>query len=439
MSDFQYKPYPHQLDFHASPRRFRTLYGGRRGGKSLAGMVETIYWLYGKRDIKKPTGTLIAPTYLDLMDIHVPLLFKLIHPDNIQDWNKSEKRLTLTNGAMVTLRSADNPETLGRGRDYDFLWWDEACFSHGGSMAWQSIYPSLLDRGGKAWITTTPKGRDWVYKTFIQPAIDGDPQFAYWSFKSSDNTELDRDFLEAAKRDMSDKMYRQEILGEVVSFSGLIYPDYNESVHLEDTHEAGRDDPFFIGMDYGYQNPTAILLVAQDDKQRLHVVDEIYESKLLPVDIAKRIDEMLSRNGLTRERIIDWVWDPSIEEEDKARIHELELPFIDGTNDVLSGIAEVTRRLRYDTKRKPSLRIAKRCQHLRDEFGSYSWRTSPADSSTMDERPEKAYDHALDSLRYICMAYPEAATPVVRDPWTDEVIDDGIGIEMEEERVLEVD
>jgi phage terminase large subunit len=79
--------------------------------------------------------------------------------------------------------------------------------------------------------------------------------------------------------------------------------------------------------------------------------------------------------------------------------------------DVLPGIRTVKARLQKHGDGRPRLYIHPRCVNLLREIGMYVWDESP--SGATKERPRKENDHAMDALRYLCMAVDNARTPKV--------------------------
>ena len=72
-------------------------------------------------------------------------------------WEPSLRRLTWANGAMATLFSAAEPESL-RGPQHDFAWADEIAKWPSGIKAWDNLMLGLrLGENPRAMATTTPR------------------------------------------------------------------------------------------------------------------------------------------------------------------------------------------------------------------------------------------------------------------------------------------
>ena len=406
-----YKPHKYQRAFHSSEARFRTFIAGRRGGKTIAGTLEALSYAYGSRIGKKgsrqtPThGWIISPTYQMLKDINIPVLMEWCNPDTIASWNKSDNRLEFKNGSTITLRSGENPDRL-RGVGLDWIWLDEACFMS--KQVWEVLYPTLTDKNGVAWVTTTPQGYDWVYDTFYKPAIDKEKGFEAWKFTTLDNPYIDQSLVEQAKKDLSDMMFKQEYLASFEKFEGLIYPDFNEARHCKESDKT-LTDIYFVGLDVGWNHPTAGLLVKEDTNGNLFVIDEFREQFLTAKEISNQLNGMLVRNGLREQDIEMFIIDPASKGTQQTsgqsmmfQLQEEGWGFVPANNDVMAGINRVTRMFREDR-----LYIAKRCKMLIDELNNYHWRKWNEEKDSNRSEPFKLGEDLCDSLRYIVMSRPD--------------------------------
>ncbi len=402
-----YKPHKFQKQFHSSRARFRSLIAGRRGGKTIAGTIEALWQADQTPKLKgRPThGWIISPTYQMLKDVNIPILMEWCPPDAIKDWNKSDNKLELTNGSTITLRSGENPDRL-RGVGLDWVWLDEACFMS--KQVWEVLYPTLTDKGGIAWITTTPQGYDWVHDTFYQPAVNKEPGFEAWKYTTLDNPYIDQSLVEQARKDLSEMMFKQEYLASFEKFEGLIYPEFSHEVHIKE-QDSAITDTYFVGLDVGWNHPTAALLVKEDVAGNLFVVDEFREQYLDSKQISDQLSGLLVRNGLNPERIEMFVIDPASKGTQQTsgqsmlfQLQELGWPFIPGNNDRMAGINRVTRLLRENR-----LFVAKRCEKLRDELDNYHWRKWNEEKDSDRAEPFKLNDDLVDVLRYLVMSRPD--------------------------------
>lgn len=407
-----YKPHKYQLEFHKSSKRFRTLIAGRRGGKSLSGTIESLYFANNNPG---SLGYIVAPTYGMLKDVNIPMVFEWLPQSAIDSYNKVENRLVLKNGSEIRFRSGEKEDSL-RGPGIDWIWLDEACFMD--PYVWDVLLPALTDKGGVAWVTTTPQGYDWVYNRFYKPAMSGDPGYGAWTYKTVDNPYIDPELVEQARRDMSEQMFRQEYLATFEKFSGLVYPDFDEKKHTFSKEPVVEAPLYFVGIDVGYTNPTAALLVMEDEEHKLWVLDEWYHTEKTAPEIVEGVGGLVGD-----KRIENYLIDPASKGTQQTsemsvydQIIEAGLPVIPADNDVRGGINRVIQLFRND-----GLMIHKRCVNLIRELNTYSWKEQKKDESNKDERPIKKDDHCADSLRYICYHRPDWYVRRERDRYGREI------------------
>lgn len=198
-----------QRRFWASNARFRLFLGGIGSGKTYAGAVEIL------RQPAQTTGVVLAPTYPMLRDATLRSFIDLARP-LIADFNVSTMVMELTNGSRVLWRSADNPDRL-RGPNISWYWLDEAAMME--PDVWRIMLGRLRRLPAHAWVTTTPRGRNWLYHTFEAGRV------GYETVRSStrDNVHLPAEFITNLIDDYTADFARQEIDGEYVDPSGALF------------------------------------------------------------------------------------------------------------------------------------------------------------------------------------------------------------------------
>jgi PBSX family phage terminase large subunit len=426
-----YKPHQYQLAFHRSPARFRTLLAGRQSGKTFSGMMEALI-----QAEKQPgsIGYVVAPTYKHIKDVIVHELKKIINPNVVKKFSEQDMTLEFKPqkgcdyGSIIRFRSADNPESL-RGPKAHWIWYDEA--REISASAWDIQRPMLATTQGKVWVTTTPNGKDWVYKKFVEPAINGELEFAWWQFTSRDNPEAKFEEIEMAKLTMPDWFYRQEYEASIEEHVGLIYHEFKHSIHVinQDLITPQPTWRFFIGIDVGFHNPTAVLLVAEDQDRKLWVLDEVYEIRLSPEQVVGAIRKMLITNNVSENALMAKIIDPASAQKPQAATDSVQgimadqpLNFVteSGRNEVIPGIIRVQQYLKVDPKSgEPLMRISNKCKNLITEFEEYVWQPQRQSlEKNASDSPRKFKDHALDALRYIVMNRPELGPLAIQDPWS---------------------
>src|SRR5579871_3094238 len=79
----------------------------------------------------------------------------------------------------------------------------------------------LSDRNGKALIIGTPKGRNHFYE--LAQRAKSEPGWSYRSYTTLAGGRVPREEIEAARRDLDDKTFRQEYEASFENYAGLVY------------------------------------------------------------------------------------------------------------------------------------------------------------------------------------------------------------------------
>ena len=144
MSDLQIKLLPWQQEVWNDEHRFKVVAAGRRTGKSrLAAYLLIVNALQAE----KGHVFYVAPTQGQARDIMWQTLLEVGHPV-IQGSHINNLQLKLVNGATISIKGADRPETM-RGVSLKFLVMDE--YADMKPEVWEQILrPALADQNGSA-------------------------------------------------------------------------------------------------------------------------------------------------------------------------------------------------------------------------------------------------------------------------------------------------
>lgn len=250
-----------------SDKRFKVVVSGRRGGKTYSAIASLA------KAARHPNKTClyVAPTHGMCRQVMWKPLKQMLSDKNwVKRINESNLEITLINGSVIMLRSADNPDRL-RGLSLSHCVIDEA--SDISEDTWITVIrPALADQQGSALIITTPKARGWVYDVYNNaPQLDDWFRLTYTTLEGGLVPESE---IDAARREMGDREFRQEFLAEWVDFSGLIYYAFGDHNITDDTYiSPDQRVPLHIGCDFNVQPITGV--VAQVLNDRIHVFDEI--------------------------------------------------------------------------------------------------------------------------------------------------------------------
>jgi hypothetical protein len=206
-------------------KRFNVLACGRRFGKTALGIDRIIQTaLTGA-----PTGW-FSPTYRHLTDVWRELCDVLAAV--IVDRSQAERRLDLLGGGSVEMWSLDTAGDAARGRKYKTVVLDECALVPDLEHAWQSsIRQMLSDLQGDAWFLSTPRSISHYFHTLFARGVDSEREdWAAWQMPTSANPYIRPEEIEAARQDMSELAFRQEYLGEFVSWEGSVFRKIFEAI-----------------------------------------------------------------------------------------------------------------------------------------------------------------------------------------------------------------
>jgi len=393
----QLNPYDEQTPFLGTQRRYYGFISGIGAGKTFVGVLRAL--LNAQEWNPGALGAIIAPTGTNIRDIILPEMRDLgvFDVEGIEYRGKSaeEPGIHFANGSRILLEGADNTRKIERLRGLNLAWWwmDEAAIIP--KQAWD-ILTGRLRQGEyrNGFVTTTPKGQNWVYDRFVDAVAGTEAQHGDATVYADDETlsllevpthanpHNPDDYRESVETEYEGAFYRQEVLGEFTRFDGLVYPWFREDDHvIPDGELPTRYDRVVYGVDWGFSNPSVILAVAYYDDAPV-VLDEVYEERLTVEDLATQLGRLCDDHG---DGVV--YCDPA----EPASIEQLQRAGFDAVpadNDVQPGIQHVA-------SRKDALHVSERCQNLINEFGMYQYRDG-GDSDNV----RKEHDHAMDALRY---------------------------------------
>jgi len=312
-----------------------------------------------------------APTYKILMRATLPKLQEIYRGTQLQGNLKSTIGVyELPQGGRIWLGTADRPESL-EGGQYKAAWLDEA--GQMKYMAWVAIQARLGLKRGRCLLTTTPYGRNWLYRNFYKLWRKGYADYDVVSFESSDNPLYPKEEIERARRELSAELFDMRYRGAFRKMEGLVYPDFSD-YHVCEPFDIPASWDLRGGCDFGYVNPHVNLKGARDPrKDVIYVYEEYYKSFKQLKEIAETMFD------------VPWLGDP----EGRREIEELRALGVDiksGETAKTLCIAAVRARIRTGR-----LRIFTSCPFTLDEIETYHF-----DQKT--KKPVKEDDHCMDAL-----------------------------------------
>ena len=218
--------------------RFKIVAAGRRTGKSRIAA-----WMLIVNALQADKGHVfyVAPTQGQARDIMWQTLLELAHPV-VTSSHINNLQIKLVNGATISLKGADRPETM-RGVSLAFLVMDEYADMKP-EVFEQILRPALADQKGGALFIGTPMGRNHFYDLYKYAELEDDESYQAWHFTSYDNELLDPDEIDLAKKSMSSYAFRQEFMASFEARGSEMFKE--EWIKFTEAPEVGD---YYISID----------------------------------------------------------------------------------------------------------------------------------------------------------------------------------------------
>ena len=305
-------------------------------------------------------------------------------------WRRSEKILEVRRGAVTNIFEVfggkdESSFTLIQGRTLAGVLLDEVVLMPR-SFVEQAMTRCSVD-GAKMWFSCNPGSpQHWFYVEWIQRHKERNA--LYLHFKMTDNPGLSEKTLARYEAMFTGVFYQRYIQGLWVLAEGLIYSVFDEKAVV--TTEERKYTRYVVSMDYGIQNPTAMLLWGFFDGV-WYQVNEFYHSGRETARQKTDQEYYDDLEQLAGDLPVDClIIDPSatsfialVKQKRRFRVRK-------ARNDVIEGIQNTASAIQQG-----KIKVNDCCKRTIKEYGLYSW-----DQKADEDRPIKDNDHAMDATRY---------------------------------------
>lgn len=270
-----------------------------------------------------------------------------------------------------------------------------------GRMPFQQLIADTNPSHPKHWLNLRCKAGK---TTLIDTRHEDNPTL--WDAANGRWTEFGKKYI-ARLDDLSGARKQRLRYGRWVQAEGVIYEEWDSTLHVIDPFEIPKDWVRYLVVDFGFTNPFVCQWWAKDGDGRLYLYREIYQTKLLVEDAARQIIALSEGEPRPEKIICDH------DAEDRATLEKyLQQITVAATKDVSPGIQAVKSRLQKAGDGKPRLFVMRDAvvsvdQELvenklpvctEDEVDGYCW-----NDKVLKEQPIKENDHGMDPMRYLCM------------------------------------
>lgn len=373
--------------------RFRVAICGRRFGKTFLAINELAKFAC----IPNREVFYVAPSYRQAKQIvWKKLRNRLQELRWVKKVHETELSLLLKNGSTISLKGADNYDSL-RGVGLDFVVLDE--FADIDEECWYEVLrPALADNEGHALFIGTPKGKsNWSYEIYNHEHDSN--EWKSFQYTTLDGGNVTAKEIESAKQDLDERTFNQEFLATFESYGSLITYNFSRDLHVKEISDYDTRI-LHVGMDFNNTPITATINVKLGET--LYQIDEVYindsNTDELAIEIKNRypnsqINCYPDPAGRQRKTSANGQTDFTILQNHGFKIHA---PL--KHNEVKDRINSFNARLKT-TDGKVHLSIHPKCKHTIESLEKYSYK-----DNTIIPDKSKGFDHMFDAASY-CVDY----------------------------------
>jgi len=424
LGDFKITFNASQLEFFqqvSKGARYIGFGGGFGNGKTLAGCIQALRMAALYKDnlilIGRLKGSdLEASTKKTMLELLGPWL------ENGQaQYKVKENKIILENGSEIVFRHLEEVYATGiLGMNMGYFYIDQA------EEVPESVFRTLTTRlrrisfdaeGNEAQrggvVTFNMHGHNWIWRMFKKKwkkdktSLDNPRDYGLVEASTLDNQEhLPKDYVEDLLSNSKEWVERW-VHGSWDAFSGQIFEDFKESVHVVKHEEPPRSAPVFVGLDPGSTDPFAGIFMAIMPGGQRYIFAEHYEpeqSTKWHADVLKA--KMLQKN--IKAVYVDAANAQVITDLNEEGIYcvPAKKEKLQSRQDMFTGgINMIKDMLKVDSiTGKPGIIISDDCTNLIYELQQYAWKERKGEMNA-PEVPEDKHNHTIDALRYILLNY----------------------------------
>lgn len=248
--------------------------------------------------------------------------------------------------------------------------------------------------GSKFWFNCNPANPAHWFKTGWIDKRD-DKNLLYLHFSMDDNLSLSESTKARYRSMYAGVFFRRYILGEWCVAEGVVYPMFDPERHVTANHETRGFASYYVSIDYGTMNPTAMGLWQVADGKATMLREYYHDGRKTgrqKTDEEYYTDLEAFAAGYNIERVIV---DPSAASFKETIRRHGKYNVWDAQNAVMDGIRYTAMLLQAG-----KLLFDASCKNTFNEFAAYCWDESRPGG---EDAVIKQNDHSMDQMRYLVM------------------------------------
>ena len=284
-------PYPAQIKIIKSclnnEDKFIVLNASRQSGKTLTACIVAIYWALIKGGehimIVSPTDSQVKKIYKQIIQMLEPVIQHVVKSNKIQ---AGDSEIVFTNKSVILFRSAASENSL-RGYSNTHIILDETAFIK--EETWNTILgPTLIVRGKKVFLCSTPKGKNFFYKLFRR-GMDGEPGYKSFKITYDENPYANLEFIEGQREILPVEIFSQEYLSEFID-SAAIFKHINEQATL--LPQTPRGQKVVCGVDLAFSKDFTVAVILDENA---HMLDMLRFNKVEAPELVSKLKEFINK------------------------------------------------------------------------------------------------------------------------------------------------
>ena len=408
-------PFNDEIGFLCSPAKNRWIFGANRSGKTDTGIVDMVIRSTGiVPDSIKPyyTRQIVVPSdnwivsldFTNSQDVTQRKFFQYLPQKFLKKWWKGDFIAELTNGSVITFKSADSGASKFQGSVKNSILFDEECPYD----VYQECFLRVRDVSGDLTGAMTPV--NGITYTYDEIYLKQDLDTVCFQFTLDGNPHINE--LEKAKIKAKFKGadYDIRVLGKFASRVGLIYgaDHFTYNTHTVEPFPITKNMYLVGALDPGL-GTTGYLLMGIMPDGKCYLIDEYKGNDKTIEENAFGIKLLESKypQGIST-RLIDpssVIRDPISKKQTRKEYTRHGLNTVLADNQIMLGIEKVWEMLKKNADGIPGLYVFRTLTNFLDEIAHYSWdKVRGNNEVTRKDKPKlHQKDHFMDCLKYIAL------------------------------------
>jgi hypothetical protein len=164
---------------------------------------------------------------------------------------------------------------------------DEFCFMQ--EEVWtEVIRPATSDQLAPVVFISSPAGWNWAKGIYDYARSNEDDNWQAWTFTTADGGNVALSEIEAAKRELPDRTFKQEYLASFETLSNRVYSNFDRSINItSDMPDPREQRELYVGIDFNVSPVTAAIGIKAVDQ--LLILDEISIENSNTTELAQEI------------------------------------------------------------------------------------------------------------------------------------------------------